>query len=115
MAKESAQARLAKEQADRLKSYKATEDAERAFYLLHAASLIRDYPGHAALAASFRRELDAMNARQVELDAKENEEEQKRVAAAKAEDAHLIDVPDLDSPPSKARGAAANQADVAKR
>lgn len=48
--------------------YKAQEDAERAFYIINFCHLARDYPQTSSLAASFLRELAAMNARQTERD-----------------------------------------------
>jgi hypothetical protein len=81
------------------KEYKAEEDVERAFYLVSAAHLMRDYLGTAALAASFVKELVAMNTRQAERDAKENAERVKEEAAAsKAAAASESD----ESPPTRA-------------
>ena len=49
--------------------YKAPEDVARVFHLMSSAHLMRDYPQTAALAASFMRELAAMNERQAQRDA----------------------------------------------
>jgi hypothetical protein len=80
--------------------YKAEEDAERAFYLMHFCHLSRDYPQTAALAASFLRELAAMNARQVERDAKDTADRLK--AAAAAASAAAASESD-ESPPTRSR------------
>jgi hypothetical protein len=48
--------------------YKAEEDVARVFHLMSSAHLMRDYPQTSALAASFLRELAAMNIRQAERD-----------------------------------------------
>jgi hypothetical protein len=52
------------------KSYKSQEDPERAFYLISACNIMRDFAKTNALAASFVRELHAMNLRQEEADQK---------------------------------------------
>jgi hypothetical protein len=81
------------------KDYKAEEDVERAFYLVSAAHLMRDYLGTAALAASFVKELVAMNTRQAERDAKETADRVKEEAAkASAAAASESD----ESPPTRA-------------
>lgn len=84
------------------KEYKAEEDVERAFYLVSAAHLMRDYLGTAALAASFVKELVAMNTRQAERDAKENAERVKEEAAAASKAAAASESDE--SPPTRARG-----------
>jgi hypothetical protein len=78
--------------------YKAEEDAERAFYLMNFCHLSRDYPQTAALAASFLRELGAMNARQVERDAKDVADRLKSAAASAAAASESDE-----SPPTRAR------------
>lgn len=55
------------------KTYKAEEDAERAFYLISFCNVAKDYLATQALAASFMKELTAMNLRQAERDTKERE------------------------------------------
>jgi hypothetical protein len=69
-------------------NYKSAEDPERAFYLISALNIMRDYPKTTALAASFIRELHEMNERQVERDA----EEQKRKQAGRAPSAPHADI-----------------------
>jgi hypothetical protein len=53
--------------------YKSSEDPQRAFYLISALNIMREYPMFAALRASFDSELHEMNQRQVERDQKEAE------------------------------------------
>jgi len=83
------------------KAYKAEEDAERAFYLVSAAHLMRDYLGTAALCASFVRELNAMNLRQAERDEKDTADRVKEEQAASAKAAAATSESD-ESPPTKA-------------
>jgi len=85
------------------KDYKAEEDVERAFYLVSAAHLMRDYLGTSALAASFVRELTTMNARQAERDAKETAERVKEEAAAALKASAAVTSESDDSPPTRAR------------
>jgi hypothetical protein len=84
---ESAKQKLANELAEKAKHYKAELDLERLHQLLQVVNLIRDYPKQAALAGAANRELDAMNAKQAEQDAKETAELQKKIAEAHAADA----------------------------
>jgi hypothetical protein len=61
-------------------NYKSSEDPQRAFYLISACNIMRDFPKTNALAASFIRELHAMNERQAERDAAEKKQAETRVA-----------------------------------
>lgn len=85
--KQSAIAKLREKRAKEAMEYKSSHDVERVHHLIAAASLIRDWPAAAALAASLTKELTALNAKQVELDAKEKAEQEKEVAEAVAADA----------------------------
>jgi hypothetical protein len=83
---ESAKQKLANELADKAKNYKTELDLERLHQLLQVVNLIRDYPKQAALAGAANRELDAMNAKQAEQDAKDAVDLKKKIAEAHAAD-----------------------------
>lgn len=78
------------------KNYKSQEDPERAFYLISACNIMRDFPSTTALAASFIKELHAMNLRQQESDQKEAQ------AAAKAKVA-VAEISESDTPHRSSR------------
>lgn len=86
MAKESAVAKVREKRAKEAKEYKSSHDVERVHHLIAAASLIRDWPAAASLAASLSRELVALNMKQADLDAKEKEEHDKELNEAWAAD-----------------------------
>ena len=79
------QQRVMQEMHEKAKAYKSPHDPERVFYLINACNIMKDFIGTAALAASFMKELQAMNMKQVEQDAKDAVEQQKRLADALAE------------------------------
>ena len=86
MAAKSRVAQLWEKRAKEAKEYKTDLDVERLHSLLQCVNLIRDYPKQAALAAALNRELDAMNTKQSEEDAKETEEHRKEMADAVSAD-----------------------------
>jgi hypothetical protein len=74
------------EMANDEKTYKSQEDPERAFYLISACHVMRDFPKTTSLAAAFIRELNAMNLRQEERDVKDREQVTKEAAAQAAKE-----------------------------
>jgi hypothetical protein len=68
-----------------MSDYKSSEDPQRAFYLISACNIMRDFPKTTALAASFIRELHEMNERQAERDAKEAEKPRTAPPAPRAD------------------------------
>jgi hypothetical protein len=53
--------------AEKEKSYKTQHDPSRVYHLISACSLLRDFPSASAVAATFMKELEGLNAKQVEL------------------------------------------------
>jgi hypothetical protein len=64
-------ARTATDAAEKGKSYRTQQDPDRVFYLISTCSLLRDFPSASAVAATFMKELEGLNAKQVELDTKD--------------------------------------------
>ena len=87
MAAKSRVAQLWEKRAKEAKEYKTDLDVDRLHSLLQCVNLIRDYPKQSALAGAVNRELDAMNTKQAEEDAKETEEQKKEMAEAVSADA----------------------------
>lgn len=87
MANQTAVAKLWEKRSKEAKEYKTTHDVERAHHLIGALTQLKDHTGAVAVAASFARELAAMNAKQADLDAKEKEQQEKENAEAIAADA----------------------------
>jgi hypothetical protein len=97
--------KLNEEVQQKKRSYKAPSDPERAFHLVSAARLLKDYPNISHLAASFVRELEGMELKQADLDLKDDAEFEKRLAEAKAKDAKAVVKENDTAPLSKGRAA----------
>jgi hypothetical protein len=58
---------------EKTKGYRAQQDPSRVFHLISACSLLREIPSASAVAATFMRELESLNAKQIELEAKDRQ------------------------------------------
>jgi hypothetical protein len=62
---------------DKEKSYRTQQDPSRVYHLISACNLLRDFPSASAVAATFMKELEGLNAKQIELDAKQHSKGEK--------------------------------------
>jgi hypothetical protein len=66
-------AKTATDAAEKAKGYRAQQDPSRVYHLISACSLLRDFPSASAVAATFMKELEALNKKQLELDARDQQ------------------------------------------
>jgi hypothetical protein len=69
--------KVAADAAEKVDSYRTQIDPSRVFHLMSACSLLRDFPSASAVAATFMKELQGLNAKQIELDAKQHSKGEK--------------------------------------